>query len=292
MTNERGSSPSPFSPSPSAGDPLNVTIDELEVVFRYCPPGTFLMGDPDEPLRKHNYVYQHQVTLTKGFWLLETPVTQELWTSMKKWEWVYKWNPAHNKGENLPVECVSWRDCAKYIKTLNKSGVAPKGLAFDFPTEAEWEYACRAGTTTRYYFGDELTPEEANFGNNVGHTTPVKSYAPNAWGLYDMHGNVREFCSDWYEFYPTEPVTDPTGGVRRSERVDRGGSFCSHPGCCESACRGTCPVTFTGTNVGFRLVLRDAESIQEEPGKAKAGKAKAGKAKAGEAKTGEAKAGE
>ena len=188
---------------------MTVTINDVEYTFRWCPPGKFMMGSPaDEPNRSNNES-QHEVTLTRGFWMLETQVTQQMWES------VMGANPSRFKGAKLPVEQVSWNDCQEFITKLNaelKSGghkspvsngeltpAALEGYKFSLPTEAQWEYACRAGTTTAYSFGNSLSAEQANFRGNVGQTKDVGSYPANAWGLKDMHGNVWEWCQDWYQ---------------------------------------------------------------------------------------------
>ena len=191
-----------------AGERIVLKIKDVEYAFRWCPAGTFRMGSsPDEAKTKRYDETQHQVTLSHGFWMLETEVTQKMWES------VMKTNPSKFKSIKLPVEQVSWNDCQEYIKKLNDLGVAPKGYRFSLPTEAQWEYACRAGTTTAYHFGDTLTKEQANFSESVGvgRTSDVGSYPANAWGLYDMHGNVWEWCLDRYGDYPSGAVTDPVG---------------------------------------------------------------------------------
>lgn len=186
--------------------------------FRWIAAGTFMMGSPaSEPKRLDSEV-QHQVTLTKGYWLADTACTQALWQA------VMGNNPADFKDNtNNPVEQVNWNDVQAFIQKLN--GMV-SGLAARLPTEAEWEYACRAGTTTAYSCGDSMTAQQANFGKS-GKTLPVKSFAPNAWGLYQMHGNVCEWCEDGYGDYPTQAVTDPQGAASSSYRVLRGGSWSS-----------------------------------------------------------------
>jgi formylglycine-generating enzyme required for sulfatase activity len=146
-------------------------------------------------------------------------------------------NPSHFKGEkNLPVEMVSWDDCQEFIKKLRQKDKKPYRL----PTEAEWEYSCRAGTTTRFHFGDDISPEQANYAGGIpgpqgrfpidgknfrGKTTPVGSFPANAWGLHDMHGNVCQLCQDWYGDYPEKNVVDPQGPETGKSRVRRGGSW-------------------------------------------------------------------
>jgi formylglycine-generating enzyme required for sulfatase activity len=208
-----------------AGDSLELTIKDVKYTFRWCPPGQFQMGGEND---------QHQVTLSKGFYMLETEVTQAMWES------VMGNNPSEFKGAKLPVECVSWDDCQEYIKKLNDMKVAPAGFKFALPTEAQWEYAFRAGTTTAYCFGDnaEQLSEYAWFAQNSNDKTQVVGQKKaNAWGLKDMHGNVWEWCLDLYGAYPSGAVTDPTGALQGSLRVDRGGSWDDDAENCRSADR-------------------------------------------------------
>ena len=161
---------------------------------------------------------QHEVTLTKPFYMGKHEVTQE------QWESVMGKNPSDTKGAKLPVTNVSWEDCQEFIKKLNAK---TKG-GYRLPTEAEWEYSCRAGTTTAYSFGDKITPKDANYrGSKINKPVAVGSYKPNAFGLYDMHGNVWEWCEDWYGEYPFA-VTDPKGPATGKDRVLRGGSFLNY----------------------------------------------------------------
>jgi formylglycine-generating enzyme required for sulfatase activity len=239
-----------------AGERTVLTIEDVEYAFRWCPPGTFVMGSPqDEPSRRGDKERQHQVTLTRGFWMLETPVTQGMWMS------VMGNNPSHFKGIKLPVDQVSWGTCQEYIKKLNDLKVAPIGFQFSLPTEAQWEYACRAGTTAAYHFGNTLTKEQANFGGNVGQTSEVGKYPANAWGLHDMHGNVSEWCKDFhgnYANYPDGVATDPVGLSLTSHAL-RGGNWSHDSEHCRSAFRagGTLPVG--GDTCGLRLALVSAE---------------------------------
>ena len=243
-----------FNASLKAGDPLELEINGVKAVFRYCLPGTFLMGSPEDKGHRHDDETQHEATLTQGFWLLETPVTQALWKA------VMGENPSRFQGLNArPVESVSWNDCVELISKLNVAGSAPKGWAFDFPTEAKWEYACRAGTTTRFNVGDELTQDDANFDSIFRETTPVKSYAPNAWGFYDMHGNVWEWCKDWHGSYSSNAVTDPQGSSSGSNRVLRGGSWISSARSCRSAYRRINDPSYRHYYFGFRLALRSVD---------------------------------
>jgi formylglycine-generating enzyme required for sulfatase activity len=178
-------------------------------------------------------------------------------------------NPSHFAGDsNLPVESVSWVDATHYCATLTAreraAGRIPDGYLYRLPTEAEWEYACRAGTTTATAFGDRLDPTQANFGRRYPFngaatgTTNVGSYTPNAWGLHDMHGNVEEWCADWYaETYPGGSVVDPMGPATGSERVIRGGSWFHDESGCRSATRERVKPDAgrQGSFMGFRVVL-------------------------------------
>jgi formylglycine-generating enzyme required for sulfatase activity len=230
-------------------------------LFRWCEPGTFLMGSPKkEPERESfgNDETQHRVTLTRGFWIAEPPVTQALW------EVFMGDNPSRLKGVELPVEQLSWDDAMRFINTLN--GMKPE-LKLCLPTEVQWEYACRAGTITPFAFGDNITTDQVNYDGNRPYnngkkgeyrkqTVDVKSLPPNAWGLYQMHGNVWEWCQDWYATqYPTQSVTDPQGAASGARRVLRGGSWISNGRYCRSAFRfANVPANRYGNN-GFRLVL-------------------------------------
>jgi formylglycine-generating enzyme required for sulfatase activity/predicted DNA-binding WGR domain protein len=187
----------------------------LEMVL--IPAGTFIMGSPELEEDRSDDEVQHEVNLTKSFYMGKYEVTQE------QWEAVMGSNPSDEKGSNLPVTNLSWIDCQEFIKKLNDK---TKG-GYRLPTEAEWEYACRAGTTTAYYFGDMITPLDANYAESwIRIPLAVGSYMPNAFGLYDMHGNVLEWCEDWYEEdYPSGSVTDPKGAGTGKYRVLRGGSF-------------------------------------------------------------------
>ena len=204
------------------------TIAGVRQVLRWFPAGRFLMGSPpDEPEREGNET-QHEVTLTRGFWLGETAVPQALWRA------VMGDNPSRFQGDDLPVERLSWDDCQAFLGRAN--GGRDDGLVLRLPTEAEWEYACRAGTHTAFSFGEALDAGRANYdgtrpynqgpkGEYRERTLPVRSFAPNPWGLYQMHGNVYEWCADWYGAYPAVPVSDPTGPADGEHRVLRGGSW-------------------------------------------------------------------
>ena len=225
---------------------------EMEMI--YCSPGEFTMGSPANEEGRKDDETQHRVRLTDGFWLGKYLVTQ------RQWKGVMRNRPSEYRGDNLPVESVSWDDCQKFIAKVNAS----LGCGARLPTEAEWEYACRAGTTTAYFWGNALNGDKANCDGNypcgtktkgpyLENTTPVGRYAPNWWGFYDMHGNVCEWCNDRYGDYPSGSVTNPTGPATGSYRVLRGGSWCINARHCRSASRDW---SFPGNrfhNRGFRL---------------------------------------
>ena len=184
--------------------------------FCYCPPGQFTMGSPSSEPGHEGDENQVSVEIREGFWMAETEATQE------QWESVMGSNPSDFKGSTLPVEQVSWEDVQAMVKKLNQEARPPSGYRFALPTEAQWEYACRAGTETAYAFGNKLSKTDANFDSKG--TVPVKSYRPNPWGLYDMHGNVWEWCEDWYGERLRGGV-DPRGESSGVHRVLRGGSW-------------------------------------------------------------------
>ena len=183
--------------------------------------GKFKMGSPASEAGRRTNETQHEVTLTKPFYMGKYEVTQEQWKSvMGKNPSIGNLDPSQRiLGAKFPVTWVSWDDCQEFIKKLN----AKTDGGYRLPTEAEWEYACRAGTTTAYSFGDKITPKDANY--NLSKPVAVGSYKPNAFGLYDMHGNVREIVEDWYADYPNGAVTDPKGPATGKQIISRGGCF-------------------------------------------------------------------
>ena len=203
------------------------------------PAGSFTMGGTgsDET--------QHEVTLTKSFWLGRTEVTQA------QWEAVTGKNPSNFKGKDLPVETVSWDDASDFCKKLNAKDLLPAGWRWTLPTEAQWEYACRAGTTGDYAGAlDDMAWYDSNSGSK---THPVGTKKANEWGLSDMHGNVWEWCADWYGDYPKGTATDPTGSNDGSNRVDRGGSWDNVGSLCRSAGRRWYSPGFRIYGIGFRV---------------------------------------
>jgi formylglycine-generating enzyme required for sulfatase activity len=220
--------------------------------MRWIEPGSFLMGcDPGDPGSFDDEAPQHRVTLTNGFWLADTACTQGLWQA------VTGKNPSEFKGKaNLPVEHVSWDN----VTILFLPKVAKRlGVKVELPTEAEWEFACRAGTQTPFGFGWGITEKHVNFGNSVSRTVPVKDRPANGWGLYQMHGNVWEWCADAPRTYAEHPVTDPDGGQGRSARALRGGSCYHVARRCRSAFRRDYLHNDCYGGIGFRFALRSVQ---------------------------------
>ena len=247
--------------------------------MRWIEPGSFLMGSPATEAERFDWEGpQHEVNIKEGYWLFDTACTQALW------EVVMGNNPSRFNDEDgkKPVEQVSWDDAQKFILALNQK---MPGLDLGLPTEAQWEYACRAGTTTPFSFGDNITPEQVNYNGNYPYTggkqglyrqetVPVKSLPANPWGLHEMHGNVREWVQDaWHGNYNGAP-TD--GSVWESAetgaaRVVRGGSWYFNARLCRSACRYYYDPVSRGNGTGFRC----ARVQGREPGKQEAGRGKA-----------------
>jgi formylglycine-generating enzyme required for sulfatase activity/serine/threonine protein kinase len=215
----------------------------LGMEFKLLPGGTFTMGEGDEA---------HEVTLTQPFEIGVYEVTQE------QYERVMGINPSEFKAPQNPVEQVSWDDAVEFCRTLSAvPAEKAAGYVYRLPTEAEWEYSCRAGTTTMYSFGNSESGlgGYAWYAKNSGKTTlPVGVKKPNPWGLYDMHGNVNEWCQDWYGDYPSGSVTDPTGPASGSQRLHRGGSWSSSSGYCRSAIRGRFTPDGRASYLGFRVL--------------------------------------
>jgi formylglycine-generating enzyme required for sulfatase activity len=223
--------------------------------FVWIAPGTFLMGSPKEEKEREDDEIQHKVTFNRGIYMAIHPVTQEEWIA------TMGTNPSRHTGEkNLPVEWVSWDDCQQFIKKLRNKD----NKLYRLPTEAEWEYCCRAGTTTPFHFGETISTDQANYqgdytyangkeGVNREKTTPVGRFPANAWGLHDMHGNVFQWCQDWYGSVPQNDTVDPQGPEKGKHRVMRGGSWLDYPKYCRSAFRGSDAPRSSGKNAGLRL---------------------------------------
>ncbi len=239
---------------------LQFYTNSLGMKFSLIPAGTFMMGSPADELGRSSNETQHQVTLTQSFYLQTTEVTQG------QWEAVMGSNPSieYGVGNNYPVHSVSWDEVQNFITTLNGMGIG----TYRTPTEAEWEYACRAGSNTAFTNGgitEYSDMYECNYDANLDamgwHCNDgssvcevVAQKTSNAWGLYDMHGNIWEWCSDWYGTYPSGSATDPTGpSLLGGSRVLRGGGWFSNPSSCRSANRDHS--TLNGSYfIGLRLV--------------------------------------
>jgi formylglycine-generating enzyme required for sulfatase activity len=230
---------------------------QVVIPLCYCPAGSFRMGSPASEKSRSKNESQVQVRISQGFWMGQTEVTQRQWVA------VMGSNPSSFKGDDLPVERVSWNDAQVFIEKLNRLVELPKGWKYALPSEAQWEYACRAGTQSVFGFAESLSSREANFdgryqygsatkGPYLGQTCVVGSYKPNGWGLYDMHGNVYEWCADWYGEM-LGGGSDPLGASTGAHRVFRGGSWFDRGFYCRSASRaGNGPGLRNGL-VGFRL---------------------------------------
>ena len=238
--------------------------NSIGMEFVLIPAGTFIMGSPEEEDGRDGLGREipHTVTLTKPIYMQTTEVTVEQWENVmgKK---LIGWGRGAG---NLPKTRVSWKDCQKFVSKLNARG---EGV-YRLPTEAEWEYACRAGTTTAFWWGDTIDCDKAMYGNkkktgtcvyylqtlrlSAGEPAPVKSFAPNPWGLYDMHGNVWEWVQDWYGDYDTSRVKDPIGPKKGVTRVRRGGGWSSQWHDLRSANRAFSHPSNRIKITGFRLV--------------------------------------
>jgi uncharacterized protein (TIGR02996 family) len=236
----------------------------VDMTFAWIPPGTFRMGSPPEEPEREEDETLHEVTLTQGFYLGIHAVTQA------QWQAVMSNNPSRFKGrkrqdKNRPVEQVSWEDCQAFCTKLSER----EGKRYGLPSEAEWEYACRAGTTTPFFFGDTLSTDQANYDGNYPYnkggkgvyrkrTTPVGSFPPNAWGLFDMHGNIWEWCQDEYishEYQNTKSILD-TENTDESACVLRGGSWNGFARDCRAADRGRIAPSVGYDVSGFRVAFR------------------------------------
>ena len=248
---------------PNCQPPDKITND-LGMVFQYISPGSFLMGSGSAEPNRHANEIAHKVTLSNGFYLQNTEVTQG------QWKKVMGDNPSEFKecGEDCPVEKVSWNEVRDFIQKLNKKR---NSGSYRLPTEAEWEYACKAGKDGPFSFGNCLKTDQANFngkrpmpgcaeGKYRKTTVPVASFPPNEWGLYDMHGNVAEWCQDFYGKYPSQAVTDPKGPNKGGDYINRGGGWSSQGSNCRCSSRYYNYLEYWDNSVGFRLVYEPSQS--------------------------------
>jgi formylglycine-generating enzyme required for sulfatase activity len=232
----------------TAGAQVNLLItDALAQAFALIPAGSFTMGRHSGEDGRSREESQVEVSLSQPFWLAKTEVTEA------QWEAVMGSNPSEFKGPNLPVENVSWEDAQAYLTKLNEKGVLPDGWKFALPTEAQWEYACLAGEKGPFS-GGSLDEVGWYNGNSGSKTHDVSQKKPNAWGLHDMHGNVWEWCSDWYDGTLRGGV-DPTGPSSGKYRVERGGCWLADASSCRAAFRFLGRPGFRFTGLGFRPAL-------------------------------------
>lgn len=238
-----------FSQLKTSGAGQGMIVGESSQLSLHChwiPAGTFVMGGTLSDEKRH------PVTLSNGFLMAETECTQA------QWEAVMGRNPSVFKGANLPVDSVNWEQANQFCATLTeihlKAGLIPEGWVWSLPTEAQWEYACRAGSTGDYAGKiNSLGWYDLNSGEKPHE---VKEKEPNSWGLFDMHGNVWEWCSDWYADYSPLPATDPKGPAEGTNRVLRGGSWGNYDTNCRSANRFNVMPSDRNRNQGFRPILR------------------------------------
>ena len=248
------------------GPPAFYVEPNTRMVLVAIEPGTFMMGSPASEAGRNRDETPHRVTLSKRFYMGRFEVTQT------EWQMVMRSEPSHFQGCSLcPVETVNFYDVDEFISRLNARSVA---MRFRLPTEAEWEYACRAGTTTAYAFGDRLTIQDANVltapasgealtpGVGPYRTRIVGSYHPNAWGLHDMHGNVWEWTNDFYGPYDTRAAVNPRGPEVGPRRVIRGGSWYFDAASARCALRYTHEPDERGFSLGFRIVGEPAEGAR------------------------------
>lgn len=244
----------------SNSEGADCNIGGVAFEFVEIPKGSFMMGAPDtEKKSDHDEKPLHKVNLN-GFYMCKYEITQSQWKAVMG----ANNNPSHFKGDSLPVEKVSWEDVQEFIKKLNQL----TGKQYRLPTEAEWEYACRAGTTAPFFTGENITTDQANYNGNYPYngnpkgeyrqkTVKVDTFAPNAWGLYNMCGNVSEWCNDLYEeyYYKNSPEDNPSGPKENDDnyRVCRGGAWNLFGKDCRSANRAKAKGDFHF--IGFRLVL-------------------------------------
>jgi formylglycine-generating enzyme required for sulfatase activity len=243
--------------APPASQPTREMANGLGMKFVAIQPGKFLMGTPADERDRNADEVQHEVSLTRGYWMGKTEVTQKQWVA------VMGENPSLAKGDDLPVTQVSWDDVQAFLKKLNQMERA-KGVVYRLPTEAEWEYGCRGGESARYCSG----AKDGDLGrvgwysdNSDRKTHEVAQKAPNAWGLHDMHGNVSEWCADLTGPYPQTAIKDPAGPSQKEAsgpgwvkaRVHRGGSYMESARLCRSGARNSADPAGRERDLGFRL---------------------------------------
>ncbi|WP_338848015.1 formylglycine-generating enzyme family protein [Massilia sp. W12] len=268
--------PTPFPPpwASAFGDDeyglwFEFTVDEVRQRLRWITAGSFAMGRPEDEVGNDDEKPQHEVQISQGFWLADTACTQALWQAIMG-ENPARFNAANHGGPEHPVERISWLDVQVFLQKLNT--LLP-GCTASLPTEAEWEYACRAGTTTPFYFGETVNPAQVNYNGNYRYgagakgeyrekTVAVKDLPANGWGLYQMHGNVWEWCADNRRAYAAELAIDPgleearAPPAKPARRALRGGAWILDARLARSAFRYACACGHRDYFAGFRLALR------------------------------------
>lgn len=220
------------------------------------PPGQFVMGSPPGEEGRNDAETQYTAKLTKPFYMGAAEVTQ------RQWKALMGKNPSFFTDDTLPVDTVAWKEAVEFCRKLSDQ---EKGVQYRLPTEAEWEYACRAGTMTPFHTGATINTDQANYDGGYTYgsgrkgeyretSTAAGTFAPNAWGLHDMHGNVWEWCADWRGDYPSAEASDPTGPREGEKRVVRGGCWINFPAVCRSANRGSTVPESWNFHFGFRVV--------------------------------------
>ena len=249
----------------------SVRTGEQDWVFisqrmRWVPPGEFTMGSPTDEHARSPGEIQRQVVLSEGFWLGDTVVSQELWKAL------LGQTPSLFSGDELPVETVSWNDVQEFLRIANDQ---IEDLSLSLPTEAQWEYGCRAGTIAPFAFGETIGTDQCNFDGNYpyresdlngeyrGETVFVKTFSPNRWGLFQMHGNVWEWCQDWYGEYEVDELVDPQGPESGSRRVLRGGSWLNYARNVRAAARNAFCPDYRLNFIGFRCLSSAQPSPSE-----------------------------
>lgn len=231
-------------------------IEILGIELRKVEPGTFSMGMSELDERVEPYEGVRSVEITQAYYLGVHEITQSVWGK------VMGSNPSNFKGKELPVENVTWKESMAFCEALNKkiksSKTLPIGMRFRLPSEAEWEFAARAGTKSVYFFGDNSSPI-ADYAwisdNSRDGTRPVKKKKPNPWGFFDIYGNVREWCLDGYDVRTRKKLVDPIIGWKNMDKVNRGGSWDSCEDCCKTGRRSNFGKDYKSNDVGFRVAL-------------------------------------
>jgi formylglycine-generating enzyme required for sulfatase activity len=254
---------------PEASSGPKTLLNSVGMAFVLVPAGTFQMGSPDtEPGHRTNEGPVHEIVIGKTFYMSTQPVTQAAYMAVTGRN--PSWFTAEKKGgKDHPVEMVSWDEASAFCRLLSeRSDERTAGRSYRLPTEAEWEYSCRAGTNAPFGHGLSFAIGQGNFdtsypygdgspGPMIGRTNPVTRYPAGAWGLFDSHGNVWEWCADWYSegYYRTSPLRDPTGPASGKFKVLRGGSWRNQATACRAAYRNALAPHQKDSATGFRVVM-------------------------------------